>query len=223
MVSTLTNRSGRRGRTARDIIEPYRLASIRAAALKVIARRGLAATTMDEVAAEAGVAKGTLYLYFKNREALLDKAVDHAIDELGHASEAALVKATGPENGLQALIRAELEFLDANRPLLQAYFAARDPAEACGVARRHRTRSTRYAAHLDRLAAFLRAAMNAGRLRESDPERLALFVSEGVHGILLKRLYEPNPPTVDQEVAWLVSVVMHGLAPTRHSPVRRTP
>lgn len=215
MVSTLTPRSERRGRSPRDIIEPYRLASIQEAALKVIGRRGLSATTMDEVAAEAGVAKGTLYLYFKNREDLLGKAVDHAIGELSQATEAALASATGAEEGLHALIRAELAFLDANRPLLQAYLAARDPAEACGAARRHRARSARYASHLDRLATFLRKAMDTGFIRKSDPERLALFVSEGVHAILVKRLYETAPPPVDREADWLVGVVMNGVASTR--------
>lgn len=216
MVSTLTRRSERRGRSSRDIIEPYRLASIQAAALRVIGRRGLSATTMDEVAAEAGVAKGTLYLYFKNREDLLDKAVDHAIGELSVATEAALRDASDPEEGLCALVRAQLAFLDANRPLLQAYLAARDPAEACGAARRHRARSARYAAHLDRLSAFLRGAMDAGRIHETDPQRVALFISEGVHAILLKRLYEAQPPSIDREVDWLVSVVMNGLARSEH-------
>jgi AcrR family transcriptional regulator len=176
---------------------------------------------MDEVAAEAGVAKGTLYLYFKNREDLLDKAVDAAITELSLATESALSQAGSAEEGLRALMRAELAFLDANRPLFQAYLAARDPAEACGVARRHRARSQRYAAHLGRLAAFLRSAMESGTIRDGDAERLSLFISEAVHAILLKRLYEVSPPPVDAEVDWLMSVVMHGLAPLPSSATAR--
>lgn len=45
-----------------------------AAAMDVFAERGFAAARLDEVAARAGVSKGTLYLYFPNKEELF-KAV----------------------------------------------------------------------------------------------------------------------------------------------------
>ena len=47
---------------------------ITAAALELFAERGYAATRLDDVAARAGVSKGTLYLYFDNKEELF-KAV----------------------------------------------------------------------------------------------------------------------------------------------------
>jgi len=40
------------------------------AALEVFADRGFAATTLEDVARKAGVTKGTIYLYFENKEAL---------------------------------------------------------------------------------------------------------------------------------------------------------
>jgi AcrR family transcriptional regulator len=47
---------------------------ITAAALELFSERGYAATRLDDVAARAGVSKGTLYLYFANKEELF-KAV----------------------------------------------------------------------------------------------------------------------------------------------------
>lgn len=47
-----------------------------AAALDLFVERGYAATRLDDVAARAGVSKGTLYLYFTNKEELF-KAVVH--------------------------------------------------------------------------------------------------------------------------------------------------
>ncbi len=40
------------------------------AAKKIIAEKGFRAMTMDQVAKEANVAKGTLYIYFKNKDSL---------------------------------------------------------------------------------------------------------------------------------------------------------
>ncbi|HEU0155083.1 MAG TPA: TetR/AcrR family transcriptional regulator [Stellaceae bacterium] len=48
---------------------------ILAAALALFAERGFAATRLDDVAARAGVTKGTLYLYFRNKEELFEAVV----------------------------------------------------------------------------------------------------------------------------------------------------
>ncbi|MEI5035059.1 helix-turn-helix domain-containing protein [Streptomyces sp. S1A(2023)] len=46
------------------------------AAVRVFARQGFAATRVDDVAAEAGVAKGSVYLHFDSRDALLTAAFE---------------------------------------------------------------------------------------------------------------------------------------------------
>ncbi|MBI3758107.1 MAG: TetR/AcrR family transcriptional regulator [Deltaproteobacteria bacterium] len=52
---------------------------ISAAALSVFARRGLHKTTLDDVAKEAGVSKGTIYLYFKSKEELFIAAAQQVV------------------------------------------------------------------------------------------------------------------------------------------------
>jgi AcrR family transcriptional regulator len=52
---------------------------ILAAALECFAKSGFAGTRMDDVAAAAGVTKGTLYLYFPNKEALFEAVVRGAV------------------------------------------------------------------------------------------------------------------------------------------------
>ena len=50
-----------------------------AAALNLFVEKGFAATRLDDVAARAGVSKGTLYLYFDNKEALFKAVVQEGI------------------------------------------------------------------------------------------------------------------------------------------------
>jgi len=52
-----------------------RPAEVLAAALELFVERGYAATRLDDVAARAGVSKGTLYLYFPNKEELFKALV----------------------------------------------------------------------------------------------------------------------------------------------------
>ncbi|MDH5649796.1 MAG: TetR/AcrR family transcriptional regulator, partial [Gammaproteobacteria bacterium] len=49
------------------------------AALTLFVERGFAATRLDEVAREAGISKGTLYLYFKNKEDLFRAVVQELV------------------------------------------------------------------------------------------------------------------------------------------------
>ncbi len=52
--------------------EEARPSELKAAALQLFIEKGYAATRLDDVAARAGVVKGTLYLYFDSKEALFN-------------------------------------------------------------------------------------------------------------------------------------------------------
>jgi AcrR family transcriptional regulator len=59
-----------------------------AAALDLFVERGYAATRLDDVASLAGVSKGTLYLYFTNKEDLFKAVVrEHLVPVLGEAEQ----------------------------------------------------------------------------------------------------------------------------------------
>ena len=65
-----------------------RPAEILAAALKIFSKKGFAAAKLDEVAIEAGVSKGTLYLYFESKEALLKAVVmEFVVPHIAKAEE----------------------------------------------------------------------------------------------------------------------------------------
>lgn len=49
------------------------------AAFALFLEKGFAQTRVDDVAAMAGVSKGTVYLYFENKEALFNAAIDQAV------------------------------------------------------------------------------------------------------------------------------------------------
>lgn len=60
-----------------------------AAALDLFVERGYAATRLDDVAAKAGVSKGTLYLYFSSKEDLFKAVVrENMVPVLGEAEQA---------------------------------------------------------------------------------------------------------------------------------------
>ena len=67
-----------------------------AAALALFVEKGFTATRLDEVAARAGVSKGTLYLYFDSKEALFKAVIQEGIVPALEAGEAMLAECDDP-------------------------------------------------------------------------------------------------------------------------------
>jgi AcrR family transcriptional regulator len=79
-----------------------RPAELLAAALEVFAEKGFAATRLEEIAARAGVSKGTVYLYFESKEALFKAAIEAAMTPAVEAVEAI---ANDPDRPAAELLR----------------------------------------------------------------------------------------------------------------------
>jgi AcrR family transcriptional regulator len=72
-----------------------RPAELMAAALDLFVEKGFAATRLDDVAARAGVSKGTLYLYFSSKEELFKAVIRSGIVPLIERGERQLEEHTG--------------------------------------------------------------------------------------------------------------------------------
>src|ERR1700676_2857477 len=92
-----------RGRPAPDPIQ--RRKAILDAALEEFAARGFAATRLDDVARRAEVAKGTIYLYFRDKESLFQELVRTMLSPLMGTIKAAAMR----ELPVRALVELILE------------------------------------------------------------------------------------------------------------------
>ncbi|MFF9847442.1 TetR/AcrR family transcriptional regulator [Streptomyces litmocidini] len=97
------------------------------AAVTLIAEQGFSATTVDEIAERAGVAKGTVYYNFKSKTELFEELLRHGVSLLS-ASLRAAAEETAERGGsrvdaLDAMIRAGLVFIDRYPAFTQLYVA----------------------------------------------------------------------------------------------------
>src|SRR5271166_1355220 len=86
-----------------------------AAALASFAERGYAATKLEDVAAAAGISKGTIYLYFPTKEDLFRAVVRQAVLPNVEAAEADMAAFTGSSADLLRLLaRRSMHLLDSD-------------------------------------------------------------------------------------------------------------
>ena len=82
------------------------------AAARLFAELGYMACEMERVAAELGIAKGTLYLYFASKEALFLSCVDTGMRQMQAAVGKAAEEACDPIDRISRGIRAYLQFFE---------------------------------------------------------------------------------------------------------------
>src|SRR5712692_6063684 len=87
------------------------------AAIKVFAGSGFFNSKVADVAREAGVADGTVYLYFKNKDDILVSIFNYYMEEALAAGKASLAETDDPVEKLRRIVRAHLEGLGRDRNL----------------------------------------------------------------------------------------------------------
>lgn len=99
------------------------------AALTVFAGHGFEAARLDEVAARAGVAKGTLYLYFPSKQALFEALIRDAVSPIiEQMSRVAAEPGLSVAEALEAFFALfEKEVLGTKRKLLLRLIVAEGP------------------------------------------------------------------------------------------------
>ena len=91
------------------------------AAVSVFARKGYFAARVSDVAKKAGVADGTIYLYFRNKEDILVRLFDEVMSEhVVQAREAVRALPSAPER-LRAIAERHLAVLGENRDLAAVF------------------------------------------------------------------------------------------------------
>jgi TetR/AcrR family fatty acid metabolism transcriptional regulator len=87
------------------------------AAVRVFARKGYFASRVSDVAKAAGIADGTVYLYFKSKDDVLVNLFDDVMSEHVEAGRREVSKAKGAPAKLQAIALHHLRLLGGNREL----------------------------------------------------------------------------------------------------------
>ncbi|MFC9898220.1 TetR/AcrR family transcriptional regulator [Nocardia sp. NPDC127579] len=156
---------------------------ILAAAVKVFARKGFAASRIEDVAAEAGIAKGSVYLYFPSRDALLAGVFE---SYAAKSEPASADPGTGSAlDRLDHLVRATVEMLAAHpdhaRVLLDVW-ASNPPLDLADMYRRHR----------GAIADLLVEAAAAGELRTGIGAPHAAVIVGAIEGCLVQSLADPD-------------------------------
>jgi len=199
--------------TKRELVEEFRRDAMLKATRHLIARHGLAGASMQAIADEAGVAKGTLYLCFEDRDDLIEQAIGGVLDELQALLRAELRPGRPLREALHGLVRTQIGFFETHREFLRVFAELRG---AEGIDCQRRWRRPQFARYLELLQGFLAEAVRRGEMKAFDPARVALFMAEGMSSIVKRQLDEGGRKGAE-DTEWIVELLLDGMYRGRRS------
>jgi AcrR family transcriptional regulator len=91
------------------------------AALRIFSQKGYSPTALDEIAQEAGIAKGTLYLYFKDKEDLICSTLISVLDDIKERMMERVSEDMDPVDTLCEIALALFDYFSENHEFYNVY------------------------------------------------------------------------------------------------------
>jgi len=197
------------GKSKHDVVSEFRCAEILAAARKVFATRGFSDATVDEIATEAGIAKGTVYLYFSSKKDIYLAALMQGVRELHERTAAKMDAAQGIEAKLRSFVRTRIEYAEEHRDFIKIYhseFGNLTNSATCGS-----EFEELYLKQAKMLELVLLAAVERGEIRLVRADFAAFIIYAMVKGVMTLRLLGWSTGGVEDDIGMLSELVWKGL------------
>src|SRR5580700_10701584 len=196
----------------KEVIRDFRRDQIMDTARRLFGERGTTDVSMDEIAVEAGVARSTVYVYFANRDDLLQACVQSMYDRLQETIDTVVAGDTPPVERLHALILSLLERVDESPDCFRLAMATQSTTSAAGSAAVGGALMLIGLDMMRLMEDLLHAGIASGDFRpDLDPERTVTLIGQQVYGALSVRAGEPEPIAADQTADDICAFVLRGI------------
>lgn len=193
------------------LIESFMREAILAAAKKVLAANGYDRTSLDHIAQEAEVSKGSIYVYFHSKEELLGEVLQGGMYRYIEASKAAAARAQTPWAQLKAVVHTHLESFAADPDTFKIALTEKTNLILHPRSQQSQTLWQMYYEHAEWVAGLFQQAIEAGEIRPIESRRYAHFLLDIVFMAAYRRLATPASVPLAQEADELMEVLLWGL------------
>jgi TetR/AcrR family fatty acid metabolism transcriptional regulator len=174
-----------------EVLKVFRTMEIIDAARRVIMEVGYPDASMDRIAQEAGVAKGTLYLYFKNKDELLARTFAEEHDQMMDRLRKSAQTVSGYTEQLRSLVRETMAHAVDHQAFRQALHGSPDisPFGTNTSSAEIRREVEDYGGFV---AEIIEKGMQAGEFRKGNAAKFAMYLTQLVAGAVTAQLRKPE-------------------------------
>ena len=193
----------------RIVNKQEKLLSILDAALGVFAQQGYSSTKMEAIARAAGIGKGTIYEYFRNKDALFFALFDHVRSRFHETIYAEAEEQETATSALEMFIFVTLKALDEWREfgyVLLDFWSEHRRGESVSL-----RFSEVYAFSREKIADFVRRGIRDGEFRNVDPLAAASAIIALLDGLLLQCIFDPAALSETAAIRQITDVILGGI------------
>jgi AcrR family transcriptional regulator len=198
-------------KTRKELLSELRHQEVVESARHIFARLGYEATNVEEIAREAGMAKGTIYLYFKSKEDVFAAVIASDLQTLTEKTIQGMSAAKTFDEQLRVFLNLRKEYMQHNQDFLRIYFA-----EFGSRGSRTKLSSEAIDALYWRGVEFmhqcLRQAIERGELRQVPVESATFAIFDVAKGFGERHLRNWANLTMEEDLAFTHSFILKGLA-----------
>ena len=185
-----------------DALCALRREEIIEAAIKLFGRKGFDATRAEDIATAAKLAKGTVYLYFKSKEAIYSAAVSEAVRSLQVEIAERSAGAGSFRERIATAIRVRLEFWPEHEGIYRLLLTVGREAKL-----RRQTNEVLRNAQASLMAIFAEGVAS-GEVAEQDFAPLAWATLDLIRGATERRMDKLSASTPQEDAAWVAECVL---------------
>jgi len=198
-------------KTKKDVVTEFRTSGILEAARKVFAQKGFSAATVDDIAAAAGVAKGTVYLYYESKRDIYFAALKFDIEQMYSMLTDKLNTVSSPEDKLRTLIAFKLAYFDDNRDFFKIYYSELGnlcihPGTIDGEFK------TLYLQNAKVVESILKEGARKKVIRSVRTEQAAFAIADVIRGVVTQRVLGWSKSKISQDVDFIFDLIWKGIA-----------
>lgn len=159
-------------KTKRKELTQMRQKQILDVAAEVFSKKGFASTQVDEIANLAGLGKGTVYRYFKDKKNLFLSVVDRAIESLKVLVLEAMAKEKEPLDKIKKAIEIYLKFFEKRSDLIRIFIHEQSEFQK----RIQKRYYQHYYKHVNKIEKIFKEAQALGLIKKKMNPRLAIAI-----------------------------------------------
>ncbi len=178
------------------------------AAIKIFARNGYFNSRVSEIAKEAGVADGTIYIYFSSKEELLSAIFDEALQVFVEESKNILKEIKDPIEKLKKIVCLHLKHLGSNRDLAMVF----QIEFRHNIVFMERLTKTRLADYFKIIEGVISEGQQKGLFKELNPRFCAKILFGIIDEMVTSWLIANKNYKLEKDADILVNTFVYGIA-----------
>lgn len=191
----------------KELLDSMMKEAVYEGAVQVLTQHGLSGTTMDRVAAASGMAKGSLYNCFRNKQQLLEFVHDRAVTPLRLAIDQVVAGPLGAAEKLRVIIRMWREYLVEHQAVFEFLISDQTVKQ-----RLRATEQTARDTGIRQVVTILRQGIDEGVFRSVDVQAVAEMMISAAIGLVEREFATGQRREVDEAVETMSSVFLYGFS-----------